>query len=208
MEKKIQIKPPYKAIISDASVFGGRGAANRSWGFILLTNEDLIFVTKSQFRSIGIYGAAGAPVLGLVVGVIRGITESIRSKITGRKLNGELPSPLELKERDDTLYVPYNEVKSITLTPEGNCGAVELVFGDVELHLNIPRIVRRDLKKRGLTKRMMKEEYAKSVAVTLADCAGINAVLAPYSGRHYRWLIAITAIAIPLLMLYLLSKFK
>lgn len=201
MEKKIQIKPPYKAIISDASVFGGGGNAKRSWGILLLTDEDLIFVTKSKFRSI-------APVLGLACDVVRGITESIRSKIASGKMGSELPHPLELKKRDDTFYAPYDEVKSITLTPEGNCGDVELFFGDVELHLNIPRPVKRELKKRRLTKRMMKEEYAKSISATLADCTGINPVLAPYAGRHYRWLIAIAAIAIPLLLLYLLSKMK
>lgn len=203
--RPIDVDSRYLAIIEEASVMtdGQQSRSGRNWGVLILTEKELIFVTKSRFRSIGIFGALGAPGIGLIIGLADSVIEKICGVITEKELSS-LPPPSELKKQPDGFFILYQDVQEIVAKPLAFLvGDIELKFGESVIYLNVPKKIKQEYKKRGLKGAKLKEEYAREIASILGSCSGVHAQATPLNWKTSIMHVAFMAFLLTIFILVL-----
>jgi hypothetical protein len=192
-------------IIPEVSTFLGDDLSSKDWGEIYLTPNDLIFITKSQFRSIGIYGAVGAPIVGLFVG-IKNLSKLLIGKAVSK--TEPLPSTDELKHNPSAIVIPYSTVDPAEIQIRDLGGPfLELKCGGV-FELTVPKKHKSEFRKSGCRKAEQKEKYAKMIRDVFQEQSGTAMSILPAQSNEYfkRLLFGICAVGLPLTCVYLLDK--
>jgi hypothetical protein len=193
-------------IIPDVSVFASDELrSGKDWGEIYLTPNELIFNTKSQFRSIGTYGAAGAPIIGLFVGI-----KNLLKLLIGKAASttDPLPSIDELKQNPSATLIPYNTVDPTEVQIRDLGGPfLELKYGCV-FELTVPKKHKSELRKNGYRKAELKEKYAEMIRDIFQEQSGVEINILPAQTNEYfkRLLFGICMVGLPLTLSVGLDK--
>ena len=175
----------YLALVPDASVMAGGDRSGRNWGVLLFTHSEMLFVTKSRFRSIGIFGAVGAPMLGLAIGLVELVTEKIRGALRDKKLS-ELPPPATFKQYPDTISIPYAAIHTLSLRPYLFMPAdLELMIGEEAcVYLNVPKPLRKHYRSLTNSRGERNEAYAHDLARVLGKCSNVTPTVHPFDMKE------------------------
>lgn len=192
-------------IIPEVSSFLGDDLSSKDWGNFYLTPNELIFVTKSQFRSIGIYGAVGAPIVGLVVGIKNLLKLLIGKAISKAK---DFPSIDDLKRNPSAIVIPLDAVDPTEIQIRDPGGPfLELRCGGV-FELTVPKKHKSELRKNGCRKAELKDKYAEMIRDIFQGQSGVEINILPAQPNEYfkRLLFGICMVGFPLASLWLLDQ--
>lgn len=160
------------------------------YGAVFFTKDRFIFAHDKSFRSIGVFGAVGAPILGLAVGATSFVSDAIRSSV--KKPEQPWPSKEKLLSSKHSFEQPYSEILTLTVEPASGffdsrilvnysfkAQCVQTVFFkkkevetimSINIYFALPKEIQKNIKSRQIEKQKARAEYAEFIQKTFESC--------------------------------------